>query len=428
MRRRTVGASLALASSLTLLAPALAVSKTEKAPYDFDFDTGWVPNNSPLQVRLVAKLHSRVQVDMEGTLDATWPEPLTLTPYGTKGKGRISVDEGLQIEAQARFSVSVGGNNYSWSGNIPGIPSVNLLAQGSSTFDPWAWKGQAPPATVTADTPTQKVAQISLTDQLIPIPGISGGFELDGSLGFSATYDSLRIAFDEPSGPPVVDLGNPATRLLLSRAPAVDTSVFVHGEVSRQATVHFIPGFYFTILGKTFNLPIANLPLTLPATAPEPWDFDKVDVHVPLPQIGDVADVDLGGVPVDVATSVVLDVRDLGEERLVLDVATAHPMAFVDTKHALVDPSSSAKVRVVITPDKEGRFDVPVDLASNDPLLPATQVHVRGLAEKKGAPNGPGVGTPASGCGCHAGGRPQDGALGGLTVVALAVLLRRRRR
>lgn len=407
---------------------ALSVSKSEKAPYDFDFDTGWVPANAPVQVRLVAKLHSRLQVDLEGTLDATWPEPLTLTPRGTKGRGRISLDEGVEVEAQGRFSVTVAGTNYSWTGTIPGIPSVNLLAQGSSTFDPWAWKGQAPAATITADTPTQKVAQISLTDKLIPIPGISGGFELDGAVSFSATYDSLRIGFDEPSGPMAVDLQNPATRLLITRAPAVDTSVFIHGEVVRQATLHFIPGFYFTILGKTFNLPIANIPLALPASKPEPWEFDRVDVHVPLPQISAVSDVDLGSVPIDAATATFLDVTDLGEERLYLDAESAHPMAFVDTKHATVDPNASAHMRVVITPEKEGKFDVPFFLASNDPLKPLTEVHVRGLAEKKGLPGtNPGVGTPA-GCGCVVG-APEGAASAwfGLGLVAALVARRRRR-
>ena len=405
----------------------LSVSKLEKAPFDFDFDTGWVPNNSPLQVRLVAKLHSRVQVEMGGTLDATWPEPLTLTPKGTKALGRISVDEGVQVEAQGKFSVTVAGTTYAWTGKIPGIPSVNLLAQSSQTFDPWAWKGQTPAATVSADTPTQKLAQIPLTDALIPIPGISGGFELDGGATFSATYDSLRIGFDEPGGEKDVDLQNPATRLLLSRAPAVDTSVFIHGELVRQVTLHFIPGFYFTILGKTFNLPIANIPLALPASAPEPWDFDKVDVHIPLPEISVAKlDVDVGDIPPNVATSVLVPVTDIGEERLVLDTASPAPIAFVDTPHATVDPKMTSNMRVVLTPDKEGKFDVPVFLTSNDPMMPVTEVHLRGTV-KNGADGGA-VSTD-SGCGCStAGGQGSSApAWAGLGLVAVVMVRRRRR-
>ena len=405
----------------------LSVSKAEKAPFDFDFDTGWVPSNSPVQVRLVAKLHSRVQVELGGTLDGTWPEPLTLTPKGTPALGRISVDEGVEVEAQGKFSVTVAGTNYAWTGTLPGIPSLNLLAQGSKTFDPWAWKGQTPAASISADTPVQMLAQIPLTNSIIPIPGISGGFELDGSATFSATYDSLRIGFDEPNGEKDVDSQNPATRLLLTRTPAVDTSVFIHGELVRQVTLNFIPGFYFTILGKTFNLPIANIPLALPASAPEPWAFDKVDVHIPLPEISVAKlDVDVGRIPPNVATSVLVPVTDLGEERLVVDTASPAPIAFVDTPHAWVDPNATSNMRVVLTPDKEGKFDVPVFLTSNDPLTPVTEVHLHGTAQN-GADGGS-VNTDA-GCGCRAaGGKPSSAPAWAGLGLALVVIARRRRR
>lgn len=419
-------ASMCSVTETTCERAVLSVSKLEKAPFDFDFDTGWVPANSPVQVRLVAKLHSRVQVELGGTLDATWPEPLTLTPKGTPALGRISVDEGVEVEAQGKFSVTVAGKSYSWTGKLPGIPSVNLLGQSSQTFDPWAWKGQTPAASVSADTPTQKLAQISLTDSFIPIPGISGGFELDGAATFSATYASLRIGFDEPNGEKDVDLQNPATRLLLTRAPAVDTSVFIHGELVRQVTLHFIPGFYFTILGKTFNLPIANIPLALPASAPEPWDFDKVDVHIPLPEISVAKlDVDVGIIPPNVATAVLVPVTDLGEERLVLDTASPAPIAFVDTPHATIEPNATSNMRVVLTPDKEGKFDVPVFLTSNDPMMPVTEVHLRGTVQN-GADGGA-VNTDA-GCGCRTAGPDENRAPAWAALALVGVALARRRR
>lgn len=317
---------------------------------------------------------------------------------------------------------------------------MNLLAEGSNTFNPWAWKGATPPAAITVNTPTTRIARISLTDSFIPIRGISGGFDLDGSVDFSAAYSTLRIGFDEPSTSMRVDRENPFTRLFISPTPAVDTSVFIHGEMVRQATLHFIPSFYFTILGANFSIPIANLPLALPPSKPEPWDFDKVDVHIPLPQISTPAELDLGSVPIGAATAVQLKVSDVGEELLVVDAASVHPWAFVDTPRATVDRGATTSVRVAVTPDKEGKFDVPVTLTTNDPLRPVTEVHLRGLAEKKLAPGAapggdPAAGEEASGCGCRAASRasssessaPSWAALG-LMGFALAFARGRRRR
>src|SRR5688500_2980267 len=51
---------------------AFTVSKSERIAADFDFDTGWLPKDAPVQVRLVTYLHGRTRVDMSGTIDATW--------------------------------------------------------------------------------------------------------------------------------------------------------------------------------------------------------------------------------------------------------------------------------------------------------------------------------------------------------------------
>jgi len=69
---------------------------------------------------------------------------------------------------------------------------------------------------------------------------------------------------------------------------------------------------------------------------------------------------------------------------------------------------------------------VPVFLTSNDPMMPVTEVHLRGTA-KLGADGGA-VNTD-SGCGCRAAGESRSNvpAWAGIGLVAV-VLVRRRRR
>ena len=153
---------------------SLSVSKLEKGPADFDFDTGWVPASSPIQIRIIVAIHDDTQVSMAGTLDATWPDPITLTPKGTPQQGQISINDGFEVSAQARFTVTVSGQTYSWTWNIPVCPELQLSATAAQTFDPWQWSPNA--ATVTAQTPTNQIFQVPITSGLsrfLASPGAS---------------------------------------------------------------------------------------------------------------------------------------------------------------------------------------------------------------------------------------------------------------
>jgi hypothetical protein len=402
---------------------ALIVSKLEVGPNDFDYDTGWVPANSPIQIRLVVALHDRTQVDLGGYMDATWPDPIMLTPKGTPTQGHISINDGFEISAQARFTVTIAGNTYSWTGNIPYVPNVNFIATGTKQFDPWAWKGGDPTlTTVTAQTATQKIMQVSLTNSIIPIPGISGGFELDGSAEFSAWYDTLAINFDDAAH--VVDPTHADTRLLISPTPSFDTNVLIHGEVTRQITLHFVPAFYFQILGDDFTLPLADLPLALPASSPEPWDFDPVPVHVPLPEISiPKTTIDVGNIPLNVGTDAYVNITNIGEEELDGTVDTLAPMAEIDTPFFQVPSQKSAGLKLLLVPLAAGPFDVMLHLGSNDPLAPDSFVHLTGTAGNPAT-----IGEPA-GCGCSTPGTPvRDPVYLGLGVIGLSLVRIGRRR
>lgn len=403
----------------------VAVTKLEEGPNDFDYDTGWVPSNSPIQIRIVVALHDRTQVDLAGTLDSTWPDPITLTPTGTLQQGHISIDDGFEVSIQARFTVTVGGQTYSWTGNVPYLPNVNFLASATQTFDPWAWTGGDPKlSTVSVETATQKIAQVDLVSLITSIPGISGGFELDGAATYSAWYDTLRIDFDETNGVspiPNVDPTHADTRLLISEAPSFDTNVFIHGEVTHQVTLHFIPSFYFDILGDDFTLPIADLPLALPASAPAAWDFDPVPVHVPLPELSiPNANIDVGNIPVGVGTDEYVKITNVGEEMLIGTVDTLAPMAEIDTPDFSVTPQQSAGLKLLFVPTAPGPFDVLLHLGSNDPLTPNAFVHLTGTAGATDI-------SETGGCGCGVAHMRSRDALFALALGLVAIARRRNR-
>jgi hypothetical protein len=383
------------------------VARGETIGADFDFDTGWLPSGSDIQVRLVAFLHGRTNVQMSGWDDVTWPDALTVTVNGEKASGSIAIDDGFEVRAQARFHVTVGGVDYDWSGDIPGIPKIVLATKTSVTFDPWAWKESGKPASVSGTTGKIIIVKVPLTDSFIPIPGIEGGFDLDGEAEFDASYVSTRIAFDEVlhkgAMTDVTFASNVTHALLAESIPAFETSMTVHGELTHGIKLHFLPGFYFTILGSTFDLSLADIPVPLPTTT-EDWRFPDVHMHFPLPRIEVVPQtIDLGTVKLGDTKQLNVTAFDTGEAKLVVDAKDPKSVLAVTTKHVEIQPGYSDSVLASFTASQLGPFEADIVLDTNDPHTPTT-IHVKGVvADEASAPEGS---TDQNGsCGCRVAGR-----------------------
>ncbi len=411
---------------------AFTVSKSHVIGSDFDFDTGWLPKDGAVQVRLYAYLHGRTRVDMSGTIDATWPDPIRLRPEGMKGTGLLATDDGFVVKAQGRFKVEVAGKEYSWTGDLPGVPGVDLSAVSSVPFDPWAWKGGGLAPKVSGKTKQIELAKVPLTDSLIPIPGIEGGFQLEGQGEFSASYVSLSIAFDELVAKgtiPDVDPTRAFTQVLFSSSPSLDTSLFIHGELERQMTLHFVPGFYFEILGKKFDLELVDIPVALPKTV-KTWDFDEVKVHFPLPRIeAKPTPIDLGEISVGKTTEILATLFDTGEAALVVDAEDPNGILAIETKHLEIGGGLSDSLRASITPSVAGPIESKIVLESNDPAAPKIEIQVKAVAVAGDVtPAGDDGATEAAGsCGCRVAGEPRD-ALWAFALMAGLIGVAARRR
>lgn len=407
------------------------VTKTEKIGADFDFDTGWLPKDAAVQVRLLAYLHGRTRVDLGGTVDATWPDPLRLTPKGTAATGLLAIDDGFVVKAQARFTVKVAGKTYSWTGDIPGVPKVDLATVATTAFDPFAFAGSGlPPIKTSGKTKPLELYKLDITDSIIPIPGIGGGFQLEGEAEFAADYQTLRVAFDElvsKGTVPDVTATNPFTKLALASSPGVDTTMNVHGQLGQQTTLHFVPGFFFEILGSKFSVDLVDIPVALPRSE-KAWDFDPVAFRFPLPRIeARPSPIELGNIPVGKETSVLVTVFDTGEAALSADADDPTKVAVVTTKHLDIAAGTTESLRATITPAAPGPIETAIVVQSNDPFSPKLTIKIRGQAGDGAAPPADTETAAAGGCGCRFGDRADRSSLV-LAVVVGGLLVRRRRR
>src|SRR5690606_7498825 len=93
----------------------LHYDKTVQLPISFDWDTGWIPNNSDLQVRFFVKVPAETTVRLDGALKTEWPPALHHETPGLRNGGFLSFDYGIEVGAEARLDISVLGYHIKWS-------------------------------------------------------------------------------------------------------------------------------------------------------------------------------------------------------------------------------------------------------------------------------------------------------------------------
>src|SRR5262245_24583834 len=57
---------------------AVSFDKVDALPIEWSFDTGWVPQGSPLQVHIFANIWANTYVSLDGSLQSEWPTAMTL--------------------------------------------------------------------------------------------------------------------------------------------------------------------------------------------------------------------------------------------------------------------------------------------------------------------------------------------------------------
>lgn len=408
----------------------------EGLPTEFDFDTGWLPPSAPVQVRVRAVLAGHTQVTAAGELVASWPEPMVLQAIGTPGEGALEVDYGVQFSARVRLALDVGGRTVSWEGPIPYLPMIDFRATGRSPFDPWAWT----PVSAMGRTMRARVADVSLTDAIIRIPGISGGFTFEAAGEVSATYQSTRMSFGLAADP--LTALTLRTQAAFNAGPSVEYSPRLEGDVGYAGAIHVYPGLYVSLAGRRWMLDLADIPIPV-GPFPRHALFDPSVAHLGLPDVRvEPATLDFGDVDLGRMTERTVEVRNDGEgDGRILAAEVDAPFAVMSRAGSLPVRSRSSFV-VAFAPVRPGPATGDLVVTTNDPDTP--RVHVRLRANGVGVEMPPVVedagvadasdagplftGANDGGCGCRASGeRAPRGAAWVLVGLAAALATRARR-
>ncbi len=138
-------------------------------PIQWSFDTGWVPANSPLQVRVYSDLWANTYVKLAGGLETSWPKALALRAPGNPEGGQFGFHYGADFGAEGKIDIDIAGYHITWQGDIPFVPQFDVQVKDDKVFHAW---GFSPGVKLSSTTQPQQLASVSIGDLIgSPIPG-----------------------------------------------------------------------------------------------------------------------------------------------------------------------------------------------------------------------------------------------------------------
>ncbi len=408
----------------------------------FDFDTGWWPSGSDIQVRFGASLDGDIESEVEAEHWASWPEAIDFNISGIGHDGWMEVDYGLDLVMQVYYDLGIlGSGTYDvpiddW---LTGITNVVAYAE----FTPLLLPGHI-------DRPVE-FDQTYTEWTLVEAPiAIATGVTLNLALVLRPVLGCLlwgeRVKVSDTAA--VEDEGVPVF------VPWMDewetgTPGRVTLPVQYEATLEcdfdfeLVPEVSICI-GTCFDMPEVAIPITVQHEN-KLLSYDVVDVTYDFPvlQVND-RPIDFGSVLVGDEVFVDLPVYNPGQEFMEVWLSLANDeegnFDFFPTMSLFVPPGEGRDVRLYFAPGSVGPKQATILLDSDAPANNTAEILVLGTgalqAESPDGWQGPvdipqGDLTETANCGCRlagAGGSPAMPFVAFVTLVICAALLGRSRR
>jgi hypothetical protein len=368
---------------LTCGTAPIKFDKRDTLPIEWQFDTGWVPQGSPLEVRITAGVWAHTEVSLAGHLVTSWPTAMTLETPGKPNGGFFEFHYGAEFSAQGKIDIDVAGQHITWTGDLPYVPQFDFEVKDSERFDPWAFE---PGIDLDSTTMPQRIATVSIGDLLGgSIPGLDGGFELDVAMELRAHYQTEKINLanddddDKPAKGGPISADQSQSKMDYKGGPHLDVVVQPEGKVHYDGTLHLIPAFYISFLGQDFSIPVADIPISFPITDVD-WVFDPQTVRVPLPDLYlDEKTIDFGEVELGDEATDEFHAWNAGEALLQADVGTDDTAFSVTEKLLKLDEMQTHAGKVHFAPTEAGVFEAHLTFQSNDPSDPVESIVLHGV-------------------------------------------------
>jgi MYXO-CTERM domain-containing protein len=257
---------------------------------DFDFDSGWVPGSSPIQVRLTAHAGNTVYISMDGDAHYDW-EIDSVAFEGRPDGGLLEFDLGIETSAQVMFDIL----GYTWTGDLMDPILYGVFEE--LVFDPYLLLNHPDrPAVLDTDLPRQDGVEIPLGVDLIVA---SGHIAIDIGGHIRAELRGEYIDVWEAESPENVVSVTEHEQWGRLVAPSREDPFVAMAQlgVHLQVDLTFLlyPSVVVTLLGTDY--PLAEIEVPVPApTVNQNYAFEPVEIAFdpPASEGDDDDDDDLG--------------------------------------------------------------------------------------------------------------------------------------
>ena len=281
-------APIVLAACLTALAPGLAAAQGPTEPADFTptyeeqllgfedatIDTGWIPNNSPVQMRFYADAANSIIIDLPGTAYYDW-QTEELRFEGDPMAGFFEYDIGLELVASVKVDVSLA----QWQSELLG--PYDWGVQAATMFTPYLLEGNPDrPAMIQDQSGAFDLVSIPLIPDIIII---SGDLDIALYVDIEATLHCNRIevlgpdaaitTFTQEGESNWIDPGEGPDALVL---PAT-----AYCQLQTQPTLIINPHLQVSVLFDDYDIAGIDIPVDLPVIDDEIM-FETIELSFPF--------------------------------------------------------------------------------------------------------------------------------------------------
>lgn len=408
---------------------------------DVDYDTGWVPSGSDVQVRMQLRISCEFGAQLDGEGVMTWPPSMQVHFEGAPRGGEFTESIGVFFETRIRWDINVLGVTFRGEMPIPFVPRVDMGCLDRSTrFTPFLLSGNPlRPARLVCTMGPIEVFNLDLLDLLLPeISGLaSARIIVKLKVDTNSYFQGTKFIISEHDQQITEEYGR--AYVYPRAAPALDMTARYFADLSHQIIITLQPSVEFEVLGIGFGFDIIDVPITVPEITDE-WAFDPAEMSFLFPDIDVPRTLDFGLTQVDRPRLKRFEVQNVGFEELLVRARSALPFGVDESIELAIDAPGMDDLTVSFDPEGEGTAVGLLRLKTNDPDEPWVDVQLLGEATSRdvGAYDDPDDCPPEGcpdryyddsglGCSCGVAGASGGGWIG-LAAVAFVLAIRRRKR